>query len=312
MDGRLQIFAGSANPGLADAIVRELELPLGRRFVGSWSDGETRIELEENVRGSDVFVIQPMCNPVNQNIIELLLMIDAVRRASATRVTAVIPYFAYARQEKKTRGREPVSAKVMANLLVTTGVDRILTLDMHSPAIEGFFDIPVDHLRSTPILASHFRRAFTTDLVVVSPDAGGVGRAEDFRQRIAGSLAIISRKHPGPEQTEMLEMVGDVQDRDTLIVDDIISTGETLLKATETLVARGASSVRASAVHGIFAADALQRIDDSIIEKVYVTDTIPLPIEGPRDKIEVLTVAPLLAEAIMRIHKDLSISALFV
>jgi ribose-phosphate pyrophosphokinase len=183
---------------------------------------------------------------------------------------------------------------------------------MHSPAIEGFFDIPVDHLRSTPILASHFRRAFTTDLVVVSPDAGGVGRAEDFRQRIAGSLAIISRKHPGPEQTEMLEMVGDVQDRDTLIVDDIISTGETLLKATETLVARGASSVRASAVHGIFDADALQRIDDSIIEKVYVTDTIPLPIEGPRDKIEVLTVAPLLAEAIMRIHKDLSISALFV
>jgi ribose-phosphate pyrophosphokinase len=312
MDGRLQIFAGSANSGLAEAIVRELELPLGRRFVGSWSDGETRIELEENVRGSDVFVIQPMCSPVNQNIIELLLMIDAVRRASAARVTAVIPYFAYARQEKKTRGREPVSAKVIANLLVTTGVDRILTLDMHSPAIEGFFDIPVDHLRSTPILASHFRRAFTSDLVVVSPDAGGVGRAEDFRQRISGSLAIISRKHPGPEQTELLEMVGDVQDRDALIVDDVISTGETLVKAAETLVARGASSVRASAVHGIFAADALERINDSIIEKVYVTDTIPLPLEGPRDKIEVLTVAPLLAEAIMRIHKDLSISALFV
>lgn len=312
MDGRLQIFAGSANPALASAIVGELELPLGRRFVGSWSDGETRIELEENVRGSDVFVIQSMCNPVNQNIIELLLMIDAVRRASSARVTAVIPYFAYARQEKKTRGREPVSAKVMANLLVTTGVDRILTLDMHSPAIEGFFDIPVDHLRSTPILASHFRRAFASDFVVVSPDAGGVGRAEEFRQRIAGSLAIISRKHPGPEQTEMLEMVGDVQDRDALIVDDVISTGETLLKAAETLIARGASSVRASAVHGIFAADALKRIDDSIIEKVYVTDSVPLPVEGPRDKIEVLTVAPLLAEAIMRIHKDLSISALFV
>jgi ribose-phosphate pyrophosphokinase len=312
MDGRLQIFGGSANPALASAIVGALELPLGRRFVGSWSDGESRIELEENVRGSDVFVIQPMCNPVNQNIIELLLMIDAVRRASATRVTAVIPYFAYARQEKKTRGREPVSAKVIANLLVTTGADRILTLDMHSPAIEGFFDIPVDHLRSTPILAAHFRRSLMSDLVVVSPDAGGVGRAEDFRQRISGSLAIISRKHPGPEQTEMLEMVGDVQDRDALIVDDVISTGETLVNAAETLVARGAKSVRATAVHGVFAADALQRIKDSIIEKVYVTDTIPLPVEGPRDKIEVLTVAPLLAEAIMRIHKDLSISALFV
>jgi ribose-phosphate pyrophosphokinase len=312
MDGRLQIFGGSANPALASAIVGALELPLGRRFVGSWSDGESRIELEENVRGSDVFVIQPMCNPVNQNIIELLLMIDAVRRASATRVTAVIPYFAYARQEKKTRGREPVSAKVIANLLVTTGADRILTLDMHSPAIEGFFDIPVDHLRSTPILAAHFRRSLMSDLVVVSPDAGGVGRAEDFRQRISGSLAIISRKHPGPEQTELLEMVGDVQDRDALIVDDVISTGETLVNAAETLVARGAKSVRATAVHGVFAADALQRIKDSIIEKVYVTDTIPLPVEGPRDKIEVLTVAPLLAEAIMRIHKDLSISALFV
>jgi len=312
MDGRLQIFGGSANPALASAIVGALELPLGRRFVGSWSDGESRIELEENVRGSDVFVIQPMCNPVNQNIIELLLMIDAVRRASATRVTAVIPYFAYARQEKKTRGREPVSAKVIANLLVTTGCDRILTLDMHSPAIEGFFDIPVDHLRSTPILAAHFRRSLMSDLVVVSPDAGGVSRAEDFRQRISGSLAIISRKHPGPEQTEMLEMVGDVQDRDALIVDDVISTGETLVNAAETLVARGAKSVRATAVHGVFAGDALHRIDDSIIERVYVTDTIPLPDEGPRDKIEVLTVAPLLAEAIMRIHKDLSISALFV
>ncbi|HEX3721878.1 MAG TPA: ribose-phosphate pyrophosphokinase [Nitrolancea sp.] len=312
MDGRLQIFGGSANPSLATAIVGELELPLGRRFVGSWSDGESRIELEENVRGSDVFVIQPMCYPVNQNIIELLLMIDAVRRASASRVTAVIPYFAYSRQEKKTRGREPVSAKVIANLLVTTGVDRILTLDMHSPAIEGFFDIPVDHLRSTPILATHFRRSMMNDLVVVSPDAGGVGRAEDFRQRVSGSLAIISRKHPGPEQTQMLEMVGDVQDRDALIVDDVISTGDTLVNAAETLMSRGARSVRATAVHGVFAADALQRIDESIIEKVYVTDTIPLPVEGPRDKIEVLTVAPLLAEAIMRIHKDLSISALFV
>jgi ribose-phosphate pyrophosphokinase len=311
MDGRLQIFAGNANPKLADAIATALEIPLGRRFVGCWSDGESRVELEENVRGSDVFVIQPMCNPVNQNIMELLLMLDAAKRASASRVTAVVPYFAYARQEKKTRGREPISAKLIANLLVTAGTDRMLTLDLHAPAIEGFFDIPVDHLRSIPILASHFHRMHLNDLVIVSPDSGGVGRADEFRQRINGSLAIISKKHPGPERTEMFEMVGDVQDREAFIVDDVISTGVTLVKAAETLTARGAKSVSATAVHGAFADGALERINDSIIEKLYVTDSIPLPEEGPRDKIEVLTVAPLLAEAIMRIHKDLSISALF-
>lgn len=311
MDGRLQVFAGNANPRLADAIATALEIPLGRRFVGSWSDGESRVELEENVRGSDVFVIQPMCNPVNQNIVEFLLMLDAAKRASATRVTAVVPYFAYARQEKKTRGREPISAKLVANLLVTAGTDRVLTLDMHAPAIEGFFDIPVDHLRSTPILAAHFHRMHKSDLVVVSPDSGGVGRADEFRQRTNGSLAIIAKKHPGPERTEMLEMVGDVQDREALIVDDVISTGVTLVKAAETLKARGAKSVSATAVHGVFADGALDLINESIIDRVYVTDSIPLPDEGPRDKIEVLTVAPLLAEAIMRIHKDLSISALF-
>lgn len=311
MDGRLQIFGGNANPGLAEAIAASLEVPLGRRFVGCWSDGESRVELEENVRGSDVFIMQSMCNPVNQNIVEFLLMLDAAKRASAARVTAVIPYYAYARQEKKTRGREPISAKLVANLLVTAGADRILTLDMHSAAIEGFFDIPVDHLRATPILAAHFRRMNMNDLVVVSPDSGGVGRADEFRLRTKGTLAIISKKHPGPERTELLEMVGDVQDKEALIVDDVISTGVTLVKAAETLVTRGAKKVSATAVHGVFADGALQRINDSIIDKVYVTDSIPLPAQGPRDKIEVLTVAPLLAEAIMRIHKDLSISALF-
>ncbi len=311
MDGRLQIFGGNANPVLAQSIASQLEIPLGRRFVGCWSDGESRVELEENVRGSDVFMIQSMCAPVNQHIVELLLMLDAAKRASAARVTAVIPYYAYARQEKKTRGREPISAKLIANLLVTAGADRILTLDMHSPAIEGFFDIQVDHLRATPILAAHFHRMHMTDLVVVSPDSGGVSRADEFRQRTSGTLAIISKKHPGPERTEMLEMVGDVQDKEALIVDDVISTGVTLVKAAETLVARGAKKVSATAVHGVFADGALKHIDESIIDKVYVTDSIPLPDQGPRDKIEVLTVAPLLAEAIMRIHKDLSISALF-
>lgn len=225
MDGRLQIFAGNANPRLAQAIVSVLETPLGRAEVSSWSDGETRVRLEENVRGSDVFVIQSLCAPVNQNIMELLIMLDAVKRASAARITAVIPYYAYARQEKKTAGREPISAKLLANLLTTAGADRVLTIDLHAPAIEGFFDIPVDHLRATPILAAHFRRLGLTDFVVVAPDAGAVLRADEFRRRSGGGLAIISKQRPGPEQAEILEMVGDVEGRDAVIVDDIIATG---------------------------------------------------------------------------------------
>ncbi|MBX6342761.1 MAG: ribose-phosphate diphosphokinase, partial [Thermomicrobiaceae bacterium] len=238
-------------------------------------------------------------------------MLDAVKRASAQRVTAVIPYFGYARQEKKTSGREPISAKLVANLLVTAGADRILTLDLHAPAIEGFFDIPVDHLRATPILASHFRRLHLEDLVVVSPDAGGVARADEFRQRAGGSLAIISKQRPRPDVAEVLEMVGDVEGRHAVIVDDMISTGETLVKAADLLLARGARSVRAAAVHPVLAGNAVELIQNSAIEQVFVTDTIPLPKGVQREKIEVLTVAPLLAEAIMRIHKDLSISALF-
>ncbi|MDI3341939.1 MAG: ribose-phosphate pyrophosphokinase [Sphaerobacter sp.] len=311
MDGRLQVFAGNSSPRLAQAIVSNLEVPLGRAIVGSWKDGETRVKLEENIRGSDVFVIQTLCRPVNQHLMELLVILDAVRRASAARITAVIPYFAYARQEKKASGREPISAKLVANLLVTAGADRILTLDLHAPAIEGFFDIQVDHLRATPILASHFHRLALPDLVVVSPDAGSVGRAEEFRRRAGGSLAIITKQRPGPEQDEVLEMVGDVEGRHAVIVDDMISSAGTLVRAAEELRARGAASVRAAAIHGVFAGDALRLIQASPIEQVVVTDTLPLPDEGPRDKIEVLTVAPLIAEAIMRIHKDLSISALF-
>ncbi len=310
MDGRLQVFAGNANPALSEAIMGVLEAPLGRAVVSNFGNGETQVKLDENVRGSDVFVIQAMCDPVNHNLMEMLIILDAVRRASAARVTAVIPYYAYARQEKKTTGREPISAKLVANLLVTAGADRILTLDLHAPAIEGFFDIPVDHLRATPILASHFRRLGLEDLVVVSPDSGGVGRADEFRKRAGGSLAIISKQHPKPEQTEVIEMVGDVEGKNAVIVDDMIAGGGTLSKAADLLLSRGAKSVRAAAVHGIFAGDALDLIGKSNIEKVYVTDTIPLR-DGAPEKIDQLSVAPLLAEAIMRIHKDLSISALF-
>ena len=311
MDGRLQVFAGTSHPRLAAEMMRELEAPLGRALVGTWKNGETRVKLDENVRGSDVFVIQSICDPVDHHLMELLLMIDALRRASAARITAVIPYYGYAKQEKKTSGREPISAKLVANLICTAGAHRVLTVDLHSPAIEGFFDIPVDHLRATPLLARHCKRQGLQQAVAVSPDAGGVGRAEEFRVRLGGSLAIISKRHPSADVSETLEMVGDVDGAVAVIVDDMISTGGTLTMAAELLRERGASSVLAVATHGIFAADALELIDRSPIDQVFVTDTIPLPEQGPRAKLESMTVAPLLAEAIMRIHKDLSISALF-
>ncbi len=311
MDGRLQVFSGSAHPALAAQIMRELEAPLGRAVIGLWRNGETRVKLEENVRGSDVFVIQSMSDPVNHHLMELLLIIDALRRASAARITAVIPYFAYAKQEKKTSGREPISAKLVANLLTTAGADRILTMDLHSPAIEGFFDIPVDHLRAAPILSRHINRLKLDDLVIVSPDAGGVARAEELRGRTGGSLAIISKRHPGPDVTEALEMVGDVSGKPAVIVDDMISTAGTLVVAAELLEQRGAGEILSAATHGIFAQDALRLIERSPIERLFVTDTVPLPQHGPTEKIEVVSVAPLLAEAITRIHKDLSISALF-
>jgi ribose-phosphate pyrophosphokinase len=311
VDGRLQIFAGTSHPQLANDIMRELEAPLGRAIVGTWRNGETRVKLEENVRGSDVFVIQSMSDPVDHHLMELLLIIDALRRASAARITAVVPYYAYAKQEKKTSGREPISAKLVANLLTTAGADRILAMDLHSPAIEGFFDIPVDHLRAAPILARHIKRHGLQDLVAVSPDAGGVARAEELRGRTGGSLAIISKRHPGPDVSEALEMVGDVAGKPAVIVDDMISTGGTLALAAELLEERGASPIYAAATHGIFAQDGLELIERSPIDKVLVTDTLPLPPDGPKEKIEVVSVAPLLAEAITRIHKDLSISALF-
>jgi ribose-phosphate pyrophosphokinase len=311
VDGRLQVFTGTSHLQLARDMMAELEAPIGRAVVGTWKNGETRVKLEENVRGSDVFAIQSMSHPVNNHLVELLLIVDALRRASAARITAVIPYFAYAKQEKKTSGREPISAKLVANLLTTAGADRILTMDLHSPAIEGFFDIPVDHLRAAPILARHINRQGLQNLVVVSPDAGGVARAEELRGRTGGSLAIISKRHPGPDVSEALEMVGDVAGRPAVIVDDMISTGGTLALAAELLRERGASPILAAATHGIFAQEGLELIDQSPIDKVFVTDTLPLPQDGPTAKIGVVSVAPLLAEAITRIHKDLSISALF-
>ncbi len=311
MDGRLQVFTGNGNPALAQAIMQSLGIPLGRAIVGRFKNGETQVKLEENVRGSDVFIIQSMQAPVNEHLMELLIMIDAVRRSSAARITTVIPYYGYARQEKKSSGREPISAKLVANLLVVAGTDRILTMDLHAPAIEGFFDIPVDHLRAGPLLTDYFRAQDMQNVVVVSPDAGGVGRAEDFRLRLGADLAIIAKKRVEADRPEVIEMVGDVAGKTVIIVDDMISTGSTLIEATETLRARGAETIYACAIHPLFADGAGKRMREAGIVRAIVTDTVPLR-ETERDSaIEVLSIAPLMAEAIMRIHKGLSISALF-
>lgn len=310
MDGRLQLFTGTAHPALAANIASELEVSLGRAEVGLWKNGETRVKIEENVRGSDVFIIQPTSHPVDHNVMELLLVLDALKRASAARVTAVIPYYGYAKQEKKTSGREPISAKLVADILTTSGANRVLAVDLHAPAIEGFFDIPVDHLRATPLLARAFHRVVQDDVVVVSPDAGGVARAEDFRVRVGGSLVIISKRHPKPDATETLEMVGDVDGKIAVIVDDMISTGGTLVQAARLLQERGAREVHVAATHGIFAAEAMELINASNIDRIFVTDTIPPP-PSTNGRVEVVSVAPLLAEAIMRTHKGLSVSALF-
>lgn len=311
MEGRLQIFSGSANRPLAEEIAGFLNLSLGRAIIGTFKNGETRIKVEENVRGSDVFVVQPTCTPVNHNLVELLLLIDALRRASAARITAVVPYYGYAKQEKKTSGREPISAKLVANLITVAGANRILTMDLHAPAIEGFFDIPADHLQAGPLLADYFNMLNLKNTVVVSPDAGGVGRANSFREHIGASLAIIAKQRPQPDVAEMLEMVGDIEGKTAVIVDDMISTGGTLVQAARALRERGACAVYACATHPVFAGNALSVLRDSALEETVVTNTIPLGEHSKDSRIRVISVAPLFAEAIMRIHKDLSLSALF-
>ncbi len=307
----LKIFSGSANRPLAEDICEFLHVDLGRALVGAFKNGETRIKIEEHVRGADVFVIQPTSSPTDHHVMELLIMIDALRRASAARITAVIPYYAYAKQEKKTSGREPISAKLVANLIDTAGANRVVALDLHAPAIQGFFDIPVDALTAIPILAEFLERQDIPNVVVVSPDSGGVSRAEEFRTRVGAGLAIIVKKRPMPDQVEMLEMVGDVAGKTAVIVDDMISTGGTLVEATNLLLDRGAFSVMAYAVHPVFSDRAVELIRGSNLEQVVVTNSIIVP-PGARDgKVRVLSVAPLIGEAIRRIHEGRSVSALF-
>jgi ribose-phosphate pyrophosphokinase len=310
-EGNLQLFCGNSNPRLAQSVAEELGIEVGRALVGRFANEETRIRIEENVRGSDVFVLQSLSIPVDHHIVELLLMIDALKRASARRITALVPYYGYAKQEKKTAGREPISAKVVANMLATAGANRVLTIDLHAPAIEGFFDIPVDHLRAAPILVDHFRAADPDDIVIVSPDAGGVGRANDFRQRLGAPLAIIAKQRPRPDVAEVLDMVGDVRGKMAIIVDDLISTGGTMVEAADVLKERGAVDVRACATHAVFADGALSSLMDSQLSELVITDTVALP-EGSEDpRVRVVSVAPLVAESIRRIHENRSVSELF-
>lgn len=309
--GDLKIFSGSANRALTEEVCRELGVPLGNALIGTFKNGETRIKIEEHVRGADVFVIQSTSSPSDHHIMELLIMIDALRRASADRITAVIPYYAYAKQEKKTSGREPISAKLVANLIVTAGADRVVAVDLHAPAIQGFFDIPVDHLTVIPYLADRLTEGTPSNVVVVSPDSGGVSRANEFRLRVGAGLAIIAKHRPEPDEAEVIEMVGDVEGKSAVIVDDMISTGGTLVEACDLLLTRGAASVMAYAVHPVFAADACRIIRDSSLERVVVTNTIPVPPESRNGKIEVVKIGWLIAEAIRRIHEGSSISALF-
>lgn len=309
----LVVFTGNSNPDLAKAIADYLEIPVGQALVGQFNNGEIRVQIEENVRGAEVFLVQPTCGNVNDSLMELLIMCDALTRSSAKNITCIVPYYGYARQEKKTTGREPITAKLVANLMTSAGCDRVITIDLHAAAIQGFFDIPVDNLMSMKIMVDYFRskKIPKEELVVVSPDAGGVNRARKFAERLGAGLAIIFKRRPRPDAVDVMDFVGDIDGKTVLIVDDIISTGGTLLRGAELLVERGAKRVFAATTHGLFAGNAIEAIEASCIEEVMVTDTVPIAEEARRGKVTVLSVAPLLGEAIRRNYFNLSVSKLF-
>ena len=309
----LRVFSGNAHRSLAKEICNHLSVPLGEAHVGRFPDGEVRLQIMENVRGADVFVIQPTCSPVNENLMELLIMLDALRRASAQRITAVMPYYGYARQDRKDRPRVPISSKLVADLLTSAGAHRILALDLHASQIQGYFNIPVDHLYATPVTVEHFRRLRLRNLVVVSPDTGGVERARAFAKRLRVPLAIIDKRREDADVVEMMNVIGVVQNKTCLIVDDMIDTGGTLVRGVKALMDKGAREVYACCTHGVFARDAISKICDSPLTRVVATNSIPLSPEGQKcGKIEVLSVGRLLARAIQSIHQETSVSKLFV
>jgi len=312
-NNKFLLFSGSSNKQLADEIAADLHLKLGRSVLDIFSDGEIRFQSHENVRGADVFIIQSLCKDSNFNIMELLLMADAFKRASARRITAVITYYAYARQDRKDRPRVAISARLLADLLETAGFSRVLTIDLHATQIQGFFNIPVDNLMALPVFISHFKKMKLSNLVIVSPDAGGVERARLFSQNLNADLAIADKRRTAPNVAELMHIIGDVEGKNAIIVDDIIDTAGTLSETIKALKKKGAKKVFAACTHGIFSGQAIQRINDSPVEKIFVTSTIPLRVNKSEcPKIEVLSVAGLFAAAIESIHKETSVSKLFL
>lgn len=314
MYDKIRVFTGNSNPALAQKICEGLGVPLGNARVKTFSDGEVMVEIGENVRGRDVYVVQSTCAPTNNNLMELLVMTDALKRASAATITAVIPYYGYARQDRKAAPRTPISAKLVADLVTTAGVDRVVTIDLHAAQIQGFFDIPVDNLYAAPVILNHLKERFAgQDLVMVTPDAGGTERARAFAKRLDCPMALIDKRRTGPNVAEVMHLIGDVKGKTAIILDDMIDTAGTLTQAAGALKQNGAATIYAAATHGVLSGPAIDRINGSVIEEVLLTDTIPLGEKSDRTgKIKVLSVAGLLAEAIRRIHDDESVSSLFV
>ena len=309
---KLEIFSGNANPQLAQDICAELGKKLGGMMVERFSEGEVRVKIDDNVRGKDVFIVQPTCPPVNENLMELLIIIDALKRASAGRITAVVPYYGYARQDRKDQPRVPISAKLVANLLTVAGSDRILTMDLHAGQIQGFFDIPLDHLFAVNVFVEHITNKLKLkDFVVVSPDVGGIKTARAYAKRLGAALAIVDKRRVSPEKAEAMNILGEVSGKNAILVDDLVATGGSLLEAAHALKKSGVKKIYAAVVHGVLSGDAMKNVENSILEELIITDTIPLGANKKHPKIKVLTVAPLLADAIKRIHQEESISCLF-
>jgi ribose-phosphate pyrophosphokinase len=307
----LKLFSGNANVHLAASMAKALRRPLGQIDVGRFPEGEISVRVKENVRGADVFVVQPSCPPVNENLMELLIMIDAFRRASAKRITAVLPFFGYARQDRKDRPRVPITAKLVANLITVAGADRVLTMDLHADQIQGFFDIPVDNLQAAPVLIDHFRRKQIRKLAVVTPDVGGIKLARRFAEKLRAPLAIVDKRRTGPTVAQAMNVIGDVEGHNVLIVDDMIATGKSLVEAVEILKRKGAQDIYACASHPVFSGPALELIRNSSLKEVVVTNSIPVNNPEMNHKVRVLSIAPLFAEAIRRIHAETTVSTLF-
>ncbi len=310
-NSEVKIFTGNANKELAQKISEELGIPLGKAEVKTFSDGEIALQIHESVRGDDVFVIQPTCPPSNDNLMELLIFIDALKRASAGRINAVIPYYGYARQDRKSKARDPITSKLVADLISTAGAHRVITMDLHAGQIQGYFNVPVDHMLGEPILVNYIQKYVDNNTVVVSPDVGGVLRARNFATKLDTPLAIIEKRRQKANESEVMNVVGDITGKNVIIIDDIVDTAGSLTKAANELRKLGAEKVYACATHGVLSGPAIERLKNSAIEKLVITDTIPLTEEKRIDKIETVSVAPLLADVIKRVYESRSVSKLF-